>query len=224
MFNFLIYLVFLISPQELLQNIDKMRNPHESYRVFVKLTTESQDFYLDVFVKGKDKSLVRFTSPARWKGRILLLNGPNMWFYTPNSKPIRIAPIHRLIGGFSNADIASVYFSIDYEPLKLSEQDGKYFLELKRRSKGAAYGRIELLIDKSNFHIIKGNFYALSGRFLKEVYYLDYKLVDGNECYTKLEVIDKVNDNERTTMEFLRLKKEHFPDRIFNKDFLPYFK
>ncbi len=223
MFN-LLYLLLSISASELLAEIDGMRNPTDVYMLRVELVADNKHYDLEVYVKGKDKSLIKFLAPSKWRGRLILLNGENMWFYVPQSRPIRIAPIHRLVGGFSNADIAVTYFSQDYTPILLKEDENQYLLELKPISKKVAYGRIELWVNKSGHRLIKGRFYSHSGCWLKEAYYTDYKKFNEAEYYTCIEIIDKIKNDEKTIMKFLYFKTITLPDQIFNKDNLPYFK
>ncbi|MGQ9534764.1 MAG: outer membrane lipoprotein-sorting protein [bacterium] len=223
MYSILLCFYISISAQEILIKIDALRNPGEDYELMVHLTTADEHYQLKVYVKGQDKTLIKFLTPTKWQGRLILLNGANMWFYTPQARPVRIAPIHRLIGGFSNADIASTYFSADYDGTIVS-QEGDYVLELTPKSKRAAYGKIRLWVNKSDFRLKKGEFYSPSGRLLKEIYYTDYKRIDDGEYYTKLVVIDKVHRDEKTEMEFSDFKKVNLSPRIFNKEYLPYFK
>ena len=52
-------------------------------------------------------SLAEFLSPAKVKGRKLLMRDRNMWFVKPGlSKPVPISPPQKLLGGASNGDRA----------------------------------------------------------------------------------------------------------------------
>lgn len=224
MYSVLLYFYIAISGQEILEKIDGLRNPSDDYELMAQVTTSEKDYKLKVYVKGRDKSLIKFLAPTKWHGRLVLLNGSNMWFYTPQARPVRIAPIHRLIGGFSNADIASTYFSSDYDAGIISQEGEDYLLELTPKTKKAAYGKIRLWAGKADCCLKKGEFYSLSGRLLKEIYYTDYEKIGDGKYYTKLVVIDKVKRDERTEMKFSDFKKVNLSPQIFNKEYLPYFK
>jgi outer membrane lipoprotein-sorting protein len=224
MSNILLCIFISLSAPEILAKIDGMRNPAEAYRLNIRVSMEEEKFNLQVYVKGTDKSVIKFTSPAKWRGRIILLNGTNMWFYTSHSRPIRIAPIHRLVGGLSNADVASAYFSQEYHPIIVNEDGLQYTLELTPKRRGVAYGRVKLWVRKRDCHLLRGEFYSLAGRLLKEVYYKDYQKIGNGEYYPRMEVIDKLKGDEKTTMEFLKFETTKLADYMFNKDYLPYFK
>jgi len=225
MFKLLLLLILNLSAEEALQKVNSMRNPKKSYKVEVKIITDKEVFELEVFVKGKDKTIVKFNSPAKWKGRLLLLNENNMWFCTFHSRPIRIAPIHRLVGGFSNADIASRYYSNDYDPEIKEETEEHYILKLSPKTNIAAYGNIEMEFSKLEYQLKKADFYSLSGKWMKEVLYSNYeKTGTDGVYYTKIVVFDKIRDNEETTMEFGSFSEINIPDYMFNKDYLPRFR
>ena len=108
------------SATELVEIIDSYRglsNAGFSFditNVSYKAARDSRTNKLSVDVKAAN-SLVRFQSPARQQGRVLLKQDNDMWLYIPGTrKVIRISPAQRLLGETSNADVTGSNFSRDY--------------------------------------------------------------------------------------------------------------
>ena len=67
-------------------------------------------------LKADARSLIRFTYPPRDKGKIMLSDWYNLWFYTPElRRPIPISRSQRLIGQISNGDVIVTNFEYAYD-------------------------------------------------------------------------------------------------------------
>jgi hypothetical protein len=121
------------SAAEIVAATDKVRNPQQAFRVSlalveyvngkardkVELAVHSK-FYADV---RRFKNLVRYAAPPRDVGKLVLLNGSNMWFYDPASKAsVRISPQQRLTGQASDGDVVTVNLALDYTPKLAGEE------------------------------------------------------------------------------------------------------
>jgi len=220
----------LKTPEQLLQRIDRIRAPAESFVFELKLTAYrgaevSSVNGFTVHVKDSSKSLVKFTAPPTNKGRRLLLTGENMWIYIPGSRgALRISPQQRLLGQVAYGDIARVVYSLDYQAGNVAEEivEGERVirLDLKAKSKGAAHDRITLWVNHETLRPVKAEFLALSGRLLKVGYYKDYRWVLGQERPMLLEVRDAIRKEERSTLEYLGMWLEDTPDIFFQRTYL----
>src|SRR5271166_6207475 len=96
------------SPHEMLTASDRVRNPDQPFRLTNTLVEyiagKPRDRVVLVIFGREDKesgkfsNLVRYADPPRDAGKLVLLNGSNLWFYDPASKAsIRISPQQRLI-------------------------------------------------------------------------------------------------------------------------------
>ncbi len=181
----------------------------------------------DVWYKGHDKSLVKQIAPSEGRGSIILMTGPNMWYYKPGDyNPLRITPQQRLLGSASNADIAKMGFSFDYNA-SLTGTDtclGRacYKLNLTAKNENQAYQKIIYYINKENYLPVKAEFLTLSGQLLKTAYYSDYKtFIDNYKTPAKIKIKENIfNKNTYTEIEYDSVKKRNFPEKYFNYNYL----
>lgn len=217
--------------QEIVEKSDGARNLTQPFKMGMRITNfenekqkDQADF--EVLISGRDKGLVKFVS-GRDKGNYLLMVGDDMWIYIPNTrKPIRITPMQRLMGEASNGDVARTNYSQDYDTIVLGEEalDGSacWKLELKAKSKGATYHRIEYWVEKNTFLPLQANFYLTSGKFYKTARFEKFEPVGFAERFlTRTVLIDRLRPGKKTIMEYFDIKPADIPDKYFNKNFLP---
>lgn len=231
-------------PQALLAASDAIRNPSQPYRVLVTLTEFEKGQQVDSSQlvsysrtldsnRGQFASLLRFVQPARDAGKLMLKNGPDLWFFDPGTKAsIRISPQQRLMGNASNGDVVTVNFARDYKASIAAEEqisDGEkkqrqtYKLALSAASDDATYAAIELWIDAASHAPIKGRFLADSGRLLKTAYYRKFQPQLGAERPTEMVIIDGINPQSVTLVRFSEYAARNIPVSWFQRDFLPRF-
>ncbi len=218
-----------LSPAELLRIADQTRAPGKTFTQEVKVTYKKGDKsttnILVTRVKDAIKSLAIYKYPASQKGRVILMVENNMWIYFPGTKkPIRISPAQQLLGQVSNADVSRVVYSVDYDAVSVEDDNtGKeklLKLNLKAKSKGAAYGSIEIWMKRDSKKLVKAKFYTLAGRILKTIYYKGYKNVQGRERPMIQEIHDAIKTSEMTIMEYSNMKVQDTSDNYFQKTFM----
>jgi hypothetical protein len=227
--------------QDIIAKVDEGRNPGEGFRVVDHLTeyvdrVPRNTMQIVVFsVQNKAthqyNNLVRYVLPERDAGKLVLMNGSNMWFYDPSSKAsVRISPQQRLLGQASNGDVATVNLAKDYAAKLLGEEtlldaDKQnrtcWHLELKAVTDEAVYSKVEYWVEKGTYRQIKGKFYSDSGRLLKIAYYHKFQPMLGRVVPTETIVIDSVNQNLVTFMAISDMRAQDVPDSWFQRDFLP---
>ena len=223
-----------INPEEIIKEADKTRAPGDSFGFDLRITSikpdrQDQISKFRVLVKGRDKSLVKFTYPKRDEGKVMLMVGNNLWIYIPTSRnPIRISQQQRLMGQVSNADVARSNFAEDYVPSLLREEEMEektcYMLELTAKSQEVAYHRIIYWVEQDTFNPVKSEFYTISGKLLKTAYYQGYEEILGRERVTRLVIVDNLRKEQSSIMEYSNMKVEEFADRIFQKSYLKHVK
>ena len=212
----------------LLQQVDAVRAPDSAFTFKVAVTTPDGDaLKLSVRVSDQVNSLVRYLEPPRSAGRSLLFVERNMWVYVPGTRRVlRISPQQRMLGGVASADVARVVYSLDYaldSVEELPEEGGerRRRLTLSGRSKGAAYGRIALIAAGEDARPLRASLFASSGhRHLKTAYFEGYREVLGRSRPTVLRVIDHLNANEETLIEYSDFALEDTPDAWFQPTYL----
>jgi len=210
--------------------VDAIRAPGDDFGFSLQVvhTRPNKDdlhYEFDVRVKGRTKSLVKYTAPPTAKDKILLMLEENMWIYIPGTRrAIRISPQQQLLGQVSNADVARVVYSIDYQANAMADEAYQgadvHRVTLKARDK-SPYERIELFAAKSDCRPLKAAFYALSGKLIKTIFYHDYRDVAGRLRPMRMEVEDAIKKGERTVMDYSNLRVVDTPDSWFQKNYLP---
>jgi len=121
------------SGQDIVAAVDKVRNPGQPFRLTNTLTEyiggAARDRVVLVVFAKEDKrthqfsNLVRYVQPERDIGKMVLMNGSNMWFYDPSSKvSVRISPQQRLMGQASDGDVVTANFAKDYAAKLIGEE------------------------------------------------------------------------------------------------------
>jgi len=230
--------------QDILAGADNVRNPGKPFRltntlieyingaatdrtvltVYVKQNPTTQDF----------NNLVRYVDPPRDVGKMVLMNGSNMWFYDPSSKAsVRISPQERLMGQASDGDVVTANLAKDYSAKIVGEEtiqdaDRKsrdcWHLDLKSATDEAIYSRIEYWVEKGTYRPVKGKYYSDSGRLLKIAYYTRYAEQLGGMRPTETIIIDAVDQNLVTTMTNSEMTAMDIPDAWYQRDYLPHVK
>jgi hypothetical protein len=229
------------SAQEMIAASDRVRNPGQPFRllntlieyvsgkprdrvvliIYARESTETRQF----------SNLVRYIEPPRDAGKMVLLNGSNMWFYDPASKAsVRISPQQRLIGQASDGDVVTVNLARDYTAKlvgaeTLQDADRKerdcWHLDLAAATPDAIYSRVEYWLERDTYRPVKGKFYADSGRLLKIAYFHKYAEELGGTRPTETIIIDAVDSNLVTTLTASDYRAQQIPDAWFQREFLP---
>ena len=229
------------SAQDILKGVDKVRNPGRPFRLTDTLVeyvggVATDKTALTVYAKENAQTqeysnLVRYVDPPRDVGKMVLMNGSDMWFYDPASKAsVRISPQQRLLGQASNGDVVTANLSRDYSAKLVGEEsvqdaDRKnrdcWHLDMSAASDEAVYSRVEYWVEEGSFRPVKGKFYSDSGRLLKVAYYRDYELQLGEERPAQTIIIDAVDQNLVTTMTNTDMQPVDIPDAWFQREYLP---
>lgn len=177
----------------------------------------------EVMVKGRDKTFVKLTYPPRDIGRFLLMLARDLWIYLPDvGKPVRIPLQQRLVGQVANGDIARTNYSDDYTAEVLAEEthNGKTYdvLDLTAKSKEVTYSRIRYWVETETFHPSKAEFYTASGRLLKTGFFEEYQMAEGALRPMRLRLVDGLNPQEVSIMDYSHLRRAEIPGKIFNKN------
>jgi outer membrane lipoprotein-sorting protein len=232
------------SGTDIIATLDRARNPGQGFRVTSTMTeyinNQARNHMTLVVYAREDKktrqysNVIGYVEPARDVGKMILFNGPNMWFYDPSSKAsVRISPQQRLLGQASNGDVATVNLAKDYAATVLGEEslkdaDGQnracWHLDLKAATDEAVYSRVEMWVEKGTYRQVKGKFYSDSGRLLKIAYYHKFESQLGRFVPAETIIIDAVDTKLVTTMGATDYRPVEIPDAWFQRDYLPHVK
>ena len=213
---------------DLLRRVDAVRAPDRAFTFKAAITAPDGDrLKLAVRVADEERSLIRYLEPRRSAGRSVLFVGRNLWVYVPGTRQVlRISPQQRMLGGVASADIARMVYSADYaletvEELPEEGGERRRRLILSGRTKGAAYSRIALVAAGGELRPLEASFYASSGRrHLKTAYFEGYREVLGRSRPTVLRLVDHLNGDEETVLEFSDFTSEETPAAWFQPTYL----
>ena len=214
----------------IVERADRIRFPSGGFQVDVRVTTERPGSKPEVRIyrilsKGNDRSLVTTLYPASDRGQILLMRNQDLWVFLPRvTQPIRLPLSQRLTGQVANGDLARANFAGDYHArLEGSERiDGRLYhvLELKAARRGVTYHRVRYWVEQGSYRPFRAEFYSRSGKLLKICHYRGYRRLGDIERPTRLVMEDRLRGQERSIMEYSKLKPRKLPDKIFTKSYL----
>lgn len=211
--------LFSLSPQEIIQKADEVRNPSDNYYLDVQVTSsDSSPSRFHVAVQGNNKTRIETIEPARDRGRNLLMLEENMWVFIPNLKrEVRVSLNQKLTGQAANGDISRMRWAEDYTPTIESENDDEWVIRLDANKKGLTYDKLRVWIKKGSFHPTKGEYLTSAGKLLKKVRYQGYKELAGRVRPSQIIIHDAVREGQLSTINIQQMEVKNFPNSIFNK-------
>lgn len=219
---------------------DSVRSPNEPFRYTVTVLEykngeddPENKQVLDIsmrFIKPVDgvqadaRSLARFIYPPRDKGKVMLSDWYQLWFYSPDlRRPIPVSRAQRLIGQISNGDVIVTNFEYAYDStLQGEEPCGDkicYRLSLIRKSDAVTYPKVIYLVEKEGDNRpYKASYYSLDNKLLKNVLYQNYQNILGKFRPTEIIVQNERHDKGYSVMKYSDVRLESLPEFYFTKE------
>lgn len=233
----------MASPQalEIIRRADEVRSPNKPFRYTVTIqefTSASEPVnkqILDVsmrFIRPENgepadaRALVRFVWPPRDRGKMLLSDWYQLWFYTPElRRPMPVSPQQRLLGQIANGDVIVTNFEYAYEAQYAGEapcgENRCYQLELKRKLPAASWPRILYWVEKGgDYRPWAADYYSLDDKLVKRVRYQHYQPVLGKARPTRIVVQDFRHAKGYSVMDYSDIRLESLPVSHFTKAYL----
>lgn len=214
--------------QQVLESVDLVRAPGANFvfSVNAKLLEKSNsvDNVFDVKVRDNTKSLVLYRKPIKQRGRVLLMDGPDMWIFIPGtSRALRISPAQQLVGGVSHADVARVVFNLDYnaDSVEMVNEGGEslYKLGLTSKASNTPYRTI-ILYCKQNYEPVKAEFFSLSGKLLRTAYFENYQMVLGKMRPMSIRMISAISAAENVVLLYSDMEVKETPRSYYQPSYL----
>lgn len=231
------------SARDIVAAADKVRNPDRPFRITATVIDykSGQAVGKNVYTvyskldptTGQFRDVMLYVDPPRDAGKMLLLNGDNLWFYDPASREsVRIPPQEKLSGQASAGDVLTENLAVDYAPTIIgtetiqdaSKQRVCWHLNLEAADDAATYNRVEYWVEQNTDDPIKAKFYADSGGLLKVLYYRDYAKRGDRIAPAQAVIIDAVDSTLVTTVDLGEPHFQDIPDAWFERDYLPHLK
>jgi outer membrane lipoprotein-sorting protein len=188
--------------------------------ITVENGANSEPVQLDVKISEKGYALVEVLEPKNQRGRRTLLRDRDLWLYLPSSSNIiRIAPLQRVFGAASIADVLNVSYLNDYNVQSSRKStDGKLLqLTLKSKDAGATYAHIDLDYDLATDRPVESRHYTASDRLLKTIQYKAFHDYAGGPKIEKIVIVDGLRASSAVWMKMSEYEKATYPDSMFTK-------
>lgn len=219
--------------REILAEADRARGNLEGVTWTLRLVSSDpkggDSMLLEVRARSFDV-LATTLEPARSKGEKLLIRKENMWFHKPDvSKPVPISKRQKLLGQAAYGDIATTDYAGDYAATWLGNEqvDGRWcwIYDLRANSNNATYDRIKYWIDQRELTGLKAEYFTVSGKLFKTAFmeYDNRVSRDGGlkPFISRITILGRLVDSERTVLTFTRPTLEVLPDYIFDLSLMP---
>lgn len=210
----------LVLAADLLEEVDKYRNPSDAYSMSVRIVSsrETEPSSFLVYLKGNDKTLIKVLGPKKSLGRNMLMIGENMWVYVPNiRRSVRISLNQKLTGEAANGDISRMRWTGDYSH-KVEKKDSKQWeLLLEATKQGLTYSKIRVWVDAKDKRPLKAEFLTLSGKIIKTATYEDYRPVLGLNRPSRIHIVDNLRKDQFSDIYLEKMQIKKFPDSMFTE-------
>lgn len=203
--------VFAISPEEILKKMEENQT-FKTYKAEGKMIIKDRfgerEKTFIAYAKGQTETVLEFTSLDE-EGQKILRTEDEIYLYYPDAEELI-----RLQGSALRDSVAGS--DISYEDLTggkdlldkfdaviegEEEYQGRscYVLSLKAKKNNVAYPKQKILVDKERFVGLKAQYFALSGKLLKEVEVKEIKNIKGHYIpthYVFKDVLKKESSTE----------------------------
>lgn len=160
------------------------------------------------WTKGEDRSLVRFTAPAKDSGNATLVHDREMWSYAPKiNRTIKIPPSMMsqswMGSDFSHEDLSKQKDIIDqfsHRLIEVHEMDGKkvYTIESIPHEDAAVVWGKEIIKVRSDYIILERSFYDQDMKLVKTLHASDIRR-SGDRLYARVARMENVEHKEEWT-------------------------
>lgn len=210
---------------------DLMRGRSNTATLTMTITTPNWErtLTMDSWEKGKDKSLVKITSPAKEAGTVSLKVKNNMWNYLPSvEKIIKIPPTMMMqswMGSdFTNDDLVKESSIVDdYDPAVLGketlDQGEAYVVELIPKPEAAVvWGKIVAYIRDGDYVPLKYEYYDEKGKLIRVMDLTEIKEMGGRTIPTIWTMVPKTKEGRKTVIILNRIEfNVPISDDIFSR-------
>lgn len=176
--------------------------------------------HLDVKISEQGYALIEVLSPKTEQGRRTLIRDKDLWLYLPgSSNVVRIAPLQRVFGSASIADVLNTSYLNGYT-VAASQQtaDGKQLdVSLVSNNAKATFAKIELKYDLEHDRPIETRHFTVSGRLLKTIQYKSFIDHQGKAKLEKIAIYDSLRKNSAVWIRMSDYQISSYPETTFSK-------
>ena len=197
-------------------------------RMEVKTANYTRTMRMEIWSKGKDKSLVRIVSPLKEKDTASLKTGNTMYTYLPKTdRTIRLTSSMMMsswMGShFTNDDLVKESrLSEDYDP-RISfrgKKDGREIIEFTlqpRQDAAVVWGKIVMTVTAQGHLPLLATYYDEDNALARTIYFSEVKNMGGRLLPALLKVVptDKPGEHTELVYEAMRFDLD-LPESLFS--------
>lgn len=204
-----------INPQQLVEAIDRNFWSATKYiegRLIIDNGRRVRTLTMETRMEGVVKSYSHYLAPARERGTKMLKMDQKMWMYTPQTDRKILIAGHLLRQSMMGSDLSyedmleDVKLSEAYDAtIEKAEKFGDHdvvVLLLQAKDKTKTYQTRRIWADPKRNIVYKEERYAKSGKLLKRILHLDYRLIGDRLFPKKMVFRDMLKENTSTTYMF----------------------
>ena len=176
--------------------------------------------------KGDELTLVRVTEPRKDAGNGTLLDGDNMWTYSPRINRIVKIPSSMMAqswmgSDFSNRDIAKSTDIIDQYDHELTGRERRgglahYVITSRPHEEAAVVWGKEVLTVREDYVLMRHEFWDQDGELVKVMKTLETEVMDGRPVAKVMRMGDVDKPQEWTQLEVDTVDfGRELPDKLF---------
>ena len=207
--------------QELVRQVDTLRIPLKSGRMFAHITlvsngTETRPLPFLVDFSGARERRVETLGGIR-KGQRVLLTSQGYWLFMQGiSKPVRLTRLQRMLGQASFGDIGNLRFAEDYRIVSWSIEDNGWLkVQLVTIDPGRFVEDVSLLIDPVAEIPLRVAFMYPSGKIFKLLEFSPPDVRNGIRMIRTMRFVSPDDPNRFTKLEYSNLHPQFFAKDYF---------
>jgi outer membrane lipoprotein-sorting protein len=165
--------------------------------------------------RGKDESLIEFTSLAE-RGQKVLRTEDELYLYYPDAEELIRMQGSMLRQSMLGSDISYEdmtggkdrisQYEVELQGEEVLKGRSCYILFMKAKVRTVPYPQEKLWIDKETFIVWKGEYFTKSGRLLKEMETLRTEVFEGRTIAMESRISDKMKTDTETVMTINKLE------------------
>ena len=205
-----------LSARDILNKVDDLyRGDASTGEMTMAIVTEnwSRTLTMQIWAKGKDKSLIRILSPAKEQGTATLRVGNDIWNYLPKvNRTIKVSSSmmsQSWMGShFTNDDLVRESRMADdytFETTFDGVRDGIKVIEITCIPKPEAaivWGKIVLTVKDESYIPLSILYYDESMNLVRTLIFSDIKNMDGRDIPMKMTVVPADKPDESTIVTY----------------------
>jgi outer membrane lipoprotein-sorting protein len=216
-----------IDPAEILAEVDRRMAAFDdqSYAATMEIIKSGQlkkTLEFKSSMKGLDKQFIEFVAPGDVAGMKVLLDGSDLYIYTPEFQKVRRVAAHMQSQGFMGSEFQLADIGIKLSPTydaALGSTDGSLttLVLTPKAGKEAAFPKIELTIDGTKGGVTKLVYFDASGNAVRQQTREDWVKIDGKLIPTTVSMMNlKTGDVSVIRMSDIKVN-QGLGDDVFSR-------